>query len=62
MADFAYLIDHLREAWGAANSAIIGFGGSYGGMLAAWFRVHYPNAVDGVIAASAPVWSFVGIL
>jgi lysosomal Pro-X carboxypeptidase len=29
-----------------------------GGMIAAWFRVHYPNAIDGVIAASAPIWSF----
>jgi lysosomal Pro-X carboxypeptidase len=32
MADFAYLIDHLRSpAWGAAHSPFIGFGGSYGG-------------------------------
>lgn len=61
MADFAYLIDHLREDWGAARSPFIGFGGSYGGMLGAWFRVHYPNAIDGVIAASAPIWSFVGL-
>ena len=61
MADFAYLIDHLREAWGAGNSAFIGFGGSYGGMLASWFRIHYPNAIDGVIAGSAPIWSFVGL-
>ena len=30
-------------------------------MLGAWFRVHYPNAVDGVIAASAPIWSFDGL-
>ena len=59
MADFAVLIDHLREpvsqgGMGAARSAIIGFGGSYGGMIGAWFRLKYPNAVDGVIAASAP--------
>ena len=62
MADFAYLVDHLRsDAWGATHSAFIGFGGSYGGMLGAWFRVHYPNAIDGVIAASAPIWSCVGL-
>ena len=63
MADFAYLIDHLRtnSTWGAKDSAFIGFGGSYGGMLGSWFRVHYPNAIDGVIAASAPIWSFVGL-
>ena len=30
-------------------------------MLGSWFRVHYPNAVDGVIAASAPIWSFTGL-
>eukprot|EP00967_Tisochrysis_lutea_P074185 scaffold99550_cov36-Tisochrysis_lutea.AAC.2 len=66
MADFAYVIDHLRQpvtagGYGASESAIIGFGGSYGGMIGAWFRVHYPNAVDGVISASAPIWSFVGL-
>lgn len=66
MADFAYVIDHLRQpasagGWGASGSAILGFGGSYGGMIAAWFRMHYPNAVDGVIAASAPIWSFSGL-
>jgi lysosomal Pro-X carboxypeptidase len=54
MADFAYLIDHVRTAWGAQDSAFIGFGGSYGGMLGAWFRVHYPNAIDGVIGARGP--------
>eukprot|EP01065_Artemidia_motanka_P037991 TRINITY_DN46874_c0_g1_i1.p1 TRINITY_DN46874_c0_g1~~TRINITY_DN46874_c0_g1_i1.p1 ORF type:complete len:558 (+),score=166.37 TRINITY_DN46874_c0_g1_i1:57-1676(+) len=61
MADFAYLIDDVRQWPGAAHSAVIGFGGSYGGMLGAWFRVKYPNSVDGVIAASAPIWSFKGL-
>lgn len=61
MADFAYLIDHIRNTMGAQQSPFIGFGGSYGGMIAAWFRVHYPNAIDGVIAASAPIWSFEGL-
>ena len=36
----------------------VGFGGSYGGMLATWMAVKYPAALDGVIAGSAPVVSF----
>ena len=43
MADFAYLIDTLRLENGAAKSPVIGFGGSYGGMIGSWFRIHYPN-------------------
>lgn len=29
--------------------------------LATWFRRKYPDLVDGVIAASAPIWSFVNM-
>jgi hypothetical protein len=29
-------------------------------MLASWLRLKYPSAVDGAIAASAPIWSFKG--
>ncbi len=32
-----------------------------GGMLAAWFRMKYPAMIDGVIAASAPIWAFLGL-
>lgn len=61
MADFAYLLYAIRDEWKAWGSAVVGFGGSYGGMLGAWFRLKYPNAIDGVLAASAPIWSFVGL-
>jgi lysosomal Pro-X carboxypeptidase len=62
MADFAQLIDHFRTTDDRfTKSAVVGFGGSYGGMIGAWFRVKYPNAADGVIAASAPIWSFTGL-
>ncbi|KAL5012801.1 hypothetical protein ScPMuIL_011352 [Solemya velum] len=59
LADYASLILHLKATIpGAANSPVIAIGGSYGGMLAAWFRIKYPNVVDGAFAASAPIWQF----
>ncbi|KAH9257814.1 hypothetical protein BASA81_003832 [Batrachochytrium salamandrivorans] len=59
MHDFASVITQLKQEWGAG--AVIGFGGSYGGMLATAFRFHYPHLVDGVIAASAPVLSYLNM-
>jgi pimeloyl-ACP methyl ester carboxylesterase len=47
LADYAVLIEKLRHEWESPDSAVIGFGGSYGGMLAAWFRMKYPNMLDG---------------
>jgi lysosomal Pro-X carboxypeptidase len=57
MADYAVVIDTYKKELQA--SAVVGFGGSYGGMLATVFRFQYPHLVDGVIAASAPVSLFV---
>lgn len=56
LADYADLILHLKYTLpGAEKSAVVAFGGSYGGMLAAWFRVKYPHIVTASLAASAPI-------
>jgi lysosomal Pro-X carboxypeptidase len=56
IADYATLATSLKREMHAEESAVIAFGGSYGGMLAAWVRTKYPNVFDGAIAASAPIW------
>ena len=33
---------------------------SAGGMLATWMRIKYPHILDGAIAGSAPIWSYLG--
>uniref|UniRef100_A0A7S3ISV4 Lysosomal Pro-X carboxypeptidase n=1 Tax=Strombidium inclinatum TaxID=197538 RepID=A0A7S3ISV4_9SPIT len=42
------------------NTPVIVFGGSYGGMLAAWLRMKHPSVFQGAIAASAPTCYFEG--
>ncbi|ESO99078.1 hypothetical protein LOTGIDRAFT_207842 [Lottia gigantea] len=59
LADFATLIEYIKSTTpGSKNSKVVTFGGSYGGMLSAWFRIKYPNIVVGALAASAPILQF----
>ncbi|EUB62200.1 Lysosomal Pro-X carboxypeptidase [Echinococcus granulosus] len=62
LADYAKFISDFKCANRQfSNSPVISFGGSYGGMLTAWFRQAYPNIVAGGLASSAPIWLFPGM-
>lgn len=61
LADYAKLIFEIKNTlYDAKYSPVIAIGGSYGGMLAAWMRMKYPNAVTGALAGSAPILQFPG--
>ncbi|GLT51281.1 hypothetical protein SLA2020_247010 [Shorea laevis] len=58
IADYAQILLHIKKEWHAQHSPVIVIGGSYGGMLASWFRLKYPHIAIGALASSAPVLYF----
>lgn len=56
LADFVEVIRHVKgqkneqsnyESHENRRNPVIAFGGSYGGMLAAWMRMKYPAVIEG---------------
>uniref|UniRef100_A0A1D1XIT9 Lysosomal Pro-X carboxypeptidase n=1 Tax=Anthurium amnicola TaxID=1678845 RepID=A0A1D1XIT9_9ARAE len=62
LADFAALITDLKRNLSAEHSPVVLFGGSYGGMMAAWMRLKYPHIAVGALASSAPILQFEDIV
>ncbi|XP_052311745.1 uncharacterized protein LOC7463334 [Populus trichocarpa] len=58
LADYAQVIVDVKKDLSAENCPAIAVGGSYGGMLASWFRLKYPHIVIGSLASSAPILYF----
>ncbi|KAL5698348.1 lysosomal Pro-Xaa carboxypeptidase [Ranunculus cassubicifolius] len=56
LADYAEVIVNLKKNFSAQDCPIIVVGESYGGMLAAWFRLKYPHIAFGALASSAPIY------
>jgi dipeptidyl-peptidase II len=54
VADYAEIVRATKAA-DPKLGQVIAFGGSYGGMLAAFSRMWYPQWFDGALAASAPL-------
>lgn len=58
MMDYVDLVKYIRESRDMQDKAAIVFGGSYGGMLAAWLRMKFPQTFQGALSASAPLLYF----
>ena len=55
LLDFASITMQLKPS---EITPVVAFGGSYGGMLSAYFRIKFSHLVDGAISSSSPVLQY----
>lgn len=56
LADLAHFVRTIKaNTSGLENSGVIMLGGSYSATMVTWFRLKYPELVNGVWASSAPL-------
>ncbi|GAU45932.1 hypothetical protein TSUD_100090 [Trifolium subterraneum] len=55
LADYEAVLIHIKKTLHAERSPVVVFGGSYSGMLAAWFRLKYSHLAIGALASSASI-------
>eukprot|EP00494_Astrolonche_serrata_P033465 UN33734 len=56
LADYAaFIVDYKNNVAKCSKCPIVTFGGSYGAMLVAWFRLKYPWLTVGGVPSSASV-------
>jgi len=58
LMDYANLIRHIQDKYDAHSSPVVTFGGSYGGMLAAWMRMKFPDLVQAAVVSGGPILYF----
>lgn len=59
LGDFSLAIAAIKSKFPVGK--VVTFGGSYGGMLAAWMRMKHPELVDVAVASGAPLLDFDGV-
>ena len=62
LLDYVQLVASLKANLSAPAAPVIAWGGSYGGMLAAWARIKYPATFAGAYASSAPILQIPGLM
>ncbi|CAA0813534.1 Serine carboxypeptidase S28 family protein [Striga hermonthica] len=58
LADYVEIILYVKRVFNAPHLPVAVFGSSYGGLLAAWFRLKYPHITAMAVASSAPMYYF----